>query len=374
MSAPTESGYGDRVWQVWRAAMRDRLRGDKRRAYARLGYLSPPGGTGRLIWIKSAHTRESVLTGAELVRAVREKRLDVRLAFTFEAEYPGLLGTRLHGMRKAGVGYGPSATPTALRRVLRRFDPLGLVLVGPVHANTWSALAGRKVVAVDCSPPAGSNVVAALATNRAQTAAWQGRAHPALSSGALLSLLVEAQVDPNFKTLVCGGHTLDIWWLHAERADDYIAAWRASPLARHGVLFVSGGRVEAALALSTWERKAITPGSVVGIDDTRWLPAIAASATAIHLIDPPPLVFWQAVAGGNMVSYDLADIDTLVNEAAFPPVRHHSSAELIEAWQAQLAQPLSARHQADALRRLFWAERRRAQTAADALLQHIYDW
>ena len=377
MSTHTDPTYGDRFWQVWRAVLRDRLRGDNGRANARLGFLSPPGGGGRLIWVKSAGTRTSVLLGAELVRAIREKRLDVRLALTFEAEYRGPIEARVNGLRKVGVGYGPSARPAALRRVLRRFEPLGVLLVGPAYASGWRHFAGQKLIAVDCWPPpdlAALSEVTALPSCRAQATAWQALTARTFPPAALVSLLVEAQVDPNFKTLVCGGRSLDIWWLHAAEADGHIAAWRASSLAREGVLFVSGGCVAATLAMSAWQRTAIPAGSIVAVDEVRWLPAIAASADAIHLVEPSPLEFWQALAGGNVVTYDIHDLDMFVNEPDYPPTHRLTGSELMAAWQAYRDAPLRARREADTLRRLFWAERRRAQTAADTVLREIYAW
>ena len=377
MSTHTDPGYGDSFWRIWHAILRDRLQGSPGRANARLGFLSPPTGSGRLVWIKSAGTRTSVLMGAELLRAIREKRLDVRLALTFEAEHRRLIATRVNGLRKVGVGYGPSARPAALRRVLRRFDPLGVVLVGPAHVNAWRQFAGHKLMAVDCWPQAdlaNRTDIAALPTCRAQAVAWEGRTHHLLPNAALVSLLVEAQVDPNFKTLVGGGRTLDIWWLHATEADAYAAAWRTSALARDGVLFVSGARVADSLTLSTWQRTAIPAGSIVTVDEPHWLPAIAASASAIHLAAPSPLEFWQALAGGNVVSYDVDDIDMFVNEPDYPPPCRLTGNRLMAAWQVYRDEPLRARREADSLRRLFWAERRRAQAAAAALLQDIYAW
>lgn len=377
MSTHTDATYGDGLWRVWRAVLRDRLRGNPGRANARLGFLSPPAGSGRLIWIKSAGTRTSVLIGAELLRAIREKRLDVRLALTFETEHRSLIAARVNGLRKIGVGYGPSARPAALRRVLRRFDPLGVVLVGPVHAGAWRRFAGHRLMAVDCWPQADLAIptdVATLPSCRAQAAAWGGRAQRMFPSAALVSLLVEAQVDPNFKTLVGGGRALDIWWLHAAEAEMYVAAWRTSVLARDGVLFVSGAQIADSVTLSTWQRTAIPAGSIVAVDEPHWLPAIAASASAIHLVAPSPLEFWQALAGGTIVSYDIDDIDMFVNEVDYPLPRHLTGNELMDAWQAYRDEPLRTRRQADSLRRLFWTERRRAQAAAATLLQEIYTW
>lgn len=378
MSTHTDPAYGERLWRVWHAVLRDRLRGNRSRANARLGFLSPPAGSGRLVWIKSAGTRASVLMGAELVRAIREKRLDVRLALTFETEHRRLIAARVNGLRKVGVGYGPSARPAALRRVLRRFNPLGVVLIGPVHPSAWQQFAGHRLMAVDCWPQADLVTtltdIAALPSCRAQAAAWQGHARQVFPNAALMSLLVEAQVDPNFKTLVGGGRALDIWWLHAEDADAHIAAWRTSALARDGVLFVSGAPIADSVTLSTWERTAISAGSIVAVDEPHWLPAIAASASAIHLVAPSPLEFWQALAGGNVVSYDIDDPAMLVNELDYPPPRRLTGDELTAAWQGYRDEPLRARREADSLRRLFWAERRRAQAAAETVLQEIYTW
>lgn len=377
---------------LWWRDLRDRLRGESGRANARWGFLSPPPGPGKLIWIKAGGDDDSLLLGAELTRATRRKRLDVRLAFTFERDTP-LLAPGLQGLKGVGVGYGPAEVRAAVRRVLARFDPLGVIFAGTAPSVVLSqALEARGVqsVVVAAGPRTGTRVNAAYPANESQAQAWRAHSPPTAVAPAAdpLTLLVEPQVDPNFKTLIAGGRDLALWWLSdvSEREATSVArAWMASPLAASDVLFVggAGGAIESAWApfggigrLSRWHRAALAPGTAMLVDEARWLPALAASCTAVHLRRPTRAVFWQALAGGCPVSLGTSDARGYLNDPTtddlLPVV--DPIAAVIARWEEEARDVMAARRRGDALRRLFWQERRRAAERGDQLLQRVYDW
>jgi hypothetical protein len=382
--------YGAGLLALWRSDLRDRWRGEQARANARWGFLSPPSGSGKVIWIKAGASAESVLLGAEVTRSIREKRLDVRLAFTFEQERPELIAPRLRGLEKVGYGYGPADRPSAWRRVLDAFAPIGVVYAGiapPPYLN--AELAERRVrQVVVAAAPARGQFDAVYPVGHAQVAAWRGAGGAAYLAppADFLSLLVEPQVDPNFKTVVSGGRDARLWWLDgvdAVQAKAFVDQWTRSPLRDSGILFIGPrpgahdavrrGIDSSALHISAWKRNPIAPGSLVLLDDARWLPAIAASVMATHLVQAKRLHLWQALAGGCPVTLGESDVTGYLGEEADLEVKTDIS-DVLTAWGHYAQDPMIARRLGDALRRAFWKERRDAGTVADEFLQRVYDW
>ncbi len=395
MSASPDRAYGSNVWAVWRRDLADRWHGERARANGRWGLLQPPAGTGKVIWVKAGASAESVLLAAEITRAIREKRLDVRLALTFERNHPSTWESRLRGLKKIGVGFGPCDLPRVVRRVLRRFAPLGVVSVDtPVAPHLSAALASQRIhhAVVAADPPAAPlPIESAYPASKTQSQAWQSQAHvDAVSDGAdLLTLLAEAQVDPNFKTAI-GAAERGVWWMHgvdSGEAETLASAWRNSEVGARDLLFVSTldparspmlasifARHGAALSLSAWTRAPMAPGTVVLVDEARWLPAVAVSSSAIHLMRSGRLAFWQALTGGCPVSLGQREPLVYLNEPAPELLVTSDIARVLREWQAHASAPMAARKQGDTLRRLFWQERRRAAGVADAFLQRVYDW
>ena len=396
MTGQADVGYGSAFWRLWWHDVRDRISGNAARANARWGFLTPPSGSGKLIWVKVNAHPENIILAVEVLRAIREHRLDVRLALTFEDDYPALLREPLQGLKKIGLGYGPSDTPAAVRRVLRAFAPLGVVTVGTQPlTHLFSALAAsntRTVVINSQAPSAPTPVEAVYPLNQAQHQDWErsGCARYLSRSANFFTQMTQAQVDPNFKSYIGGARTLDLWWVHrlgCHAMVDVASLWMNSPLAAQGVLFVSGDECatvkeifrnggSALLMISQWQRNALIPGTVVVVDDQRWLPAIAASCTAAHFSMANDREFWQALAGGSPVS-----VSTERLAQAYLNDTHQLSfavcaeaAQLFPLWQHYLTDPISARKYGDSLRRVFWTERRRADEISRELLQRIYDW
>src|SRR5690606_30736631 len=127
----------------------------------------------------------------------------------------------------------------------------------------------------------------------------------------------EAQVEPVLSGLV--GGDLGLWWLHdptREWIGAFLDAWLCSGLVVQGVLFISVKSLDSLLELesglkamnvqilrmSDWQRVALAPGSIVLLDEQRWLPAVAAACTGAHLVTAERSVWWQALAGGSPVT------------------------------------------------------------------------
>lgn len=387
--AGAAEGYGGGRLALWAANLRDRLRGAHARANARAGWLRPPPGRGRVLWVRAGAEPRHVRMAVELAGAIRHRRLDVRIALTWEAEQPGLAEARLAGLRRLAWGYGPADAPAAVRRALRRLGPMGVVAVGGVRPRLGRALAGRDVrLAVAGGPPAGGERPALVWPFDADEAeAWTaaGTAGRVLAPADPLTLLVLAQAEPTLRALAGGGER-PLWWAHGlapAEAAAFVAAWRASPTGA-GLLWLSPQEPGAAEALaaalpdaarvSAWERTPLPAGAVMVVDDPRWLGALAASAEAVHLASAGSEAAWQALAGGAAVSAAAAA------RAACPALapsaaRALDAPEAVLAWWAEaLAAPGWRRRHGDPARRAFWAARRAAEANLETLLATVYEW
>lgn len=393
MTGAPDPGYGGNRWALWRRGLRDRLAGRHAQANARWGHVRAPAGESRLIWIKAGGSADSLRLAVDLTRAVRDKRLDVRIVLTFETDLPALWQAPLRGLRKVAVGYGPCDAPRAVRRVLRAFQPLGVVLVDtaptPVLAAALQAH-GIHSIALNSAPIPNAGCEAVYPRGPAQRRQW-ATAAPALTGPALapaadfLSQLVEAQVDPNFRSYLCGGAELALWWVHGDGSPGHTQTlrqwWCRSGLARDGILFVSGGAAAGGeIALSQWQRQPVAAGSVLVVDDDRWLPAVAASARGTHLFSLDRWPFWQALAAGTAISVaagldpgallggaEAGDLDAVFSQS-------QDLAQLEALWTDWRHDSFVPRARADAARRLFWGERRLAARLSQDLLQRIFDW
>jgi len=364
-------GYGANPVVLAYCGLRDRLQGRAHRARARWGHLRAPEGAGKLIWVRAGSSRRSVRLAAEVVAALREKRRDVRLILTYHAEYPDLLAARLGGLAKTGFGYGPADAPRAVNRVLARLEPLGVICVedAPGH-NFLRALASRKIHAVQlqgaCPQRSGLDAYYPYA----EGAVVEGAAGYVAPAADLLTLIIPSQVDPVFGSLMKGNGCTDMWWAHAPKNGlDWLRTWAGSPLYSNSVLCVSepeSGFAEAAVAAglavfkaSSWSRDAVPAGSIWIVDEERWLPALAASASGVWLgLTGDRETYWQALAGGA---------PRVAAEAS-------AAADVMVGWLALQSDPAQARKRRDESRRLFWEERRKAAAVLEEFLQRVYDW
>ncbi|MHB1513375.1 MAG: glycosyltransferase N-terminal domain-containing protein [Acidiferrobacter sp.] len=366
----------DRAYEGGRLAglaadIRDWFRGNAARANARRGFLRPAPGAKRAVWIKSDGREITGWLAAEIARSVRERRADLPIVVTFEHEHRGV-EARLAAVPNLAYGFGPADRPRATRRVIERLRP-GIVIALGTALRTRLAAALTEA-AVPClvvhGPPPPSSAPACLgfAHTAGEQRAWHGREH---WDAPLLALLVAAQVEPVFQGLA-GAHARALFWV-ADPSETVAAEiaqrWRASPAARHDILFL-GAPSPGASRLSAWDqdRRPLAPGAVVWVDEPRFWPALAASCAAIHLMAPSEPLLWAALAGGRVVSAeDVAGLELL----GAAPLIEVAWGELGRFWQELLDGPQAARTAADDVRRYFWQERRRAADAALVLLERV---
>ncbi len=369
---PKRAYEGHGLAGLW-ADLTDRLHKDYGRANARLGFLRPPAGTGRVLWIKTDDDRAHARLAVETARAVRERRQDVRLVVTFEDEYPEGWA-QLDKLARTGYGFGPADRAAATERVLGRLAPAGVIAIGgALRPELASALTRNKVpcCALHGLPPEAAIHCHGFPNTLSEREAWKGRPQ---SDAAFFSLMAEAQVEPTFSG-VAGAHARALWWLTDPDpgvVDGQVRSWRRSKLAASDILFV-GTRCADAIALSAWdrERQPLPQGAVVWVDEARFWPALAASCHGLHLSRPPEPLLWAAIGGGRVVSAERpGDLD-LLRPAPIPEI---GGRELWAYWQTVVAEPATARATADGLRRYFWEERRRAAAVTETLLQMVYHW
>ena len=322
--------------------------------------------------------------GVELMGAIRQKRLDVRLVLTFEEDYEDILEHRVSGMQKIGLGYGPCDLPRVARRVWERLSPFGVILVDsafPNHLVKQANADKAHVLAFNCDPGT-QPVEGAYPRDPDQQACWQeaGLAGFVAEPVDPHSLFVEAQVDTTLKSLVCGGEERTLWWWHGDAgaATAFVRAWRASALAEDGVLFVSSdsGRIAddaADVAISTWNRRPLDAGSVVWADEPRWYGAIASSVAGGHLAQCAQATLWSALSGGSAISI-APGLESLHPDLAEKLQQVEDSDSVLQQWVAYRDSPLEARRHGDICRRLFWDERRKLQKVIDEFLQRVFDW
>ncbi len=341
--------FGHNLLGLWLADRHDRRHGETARMAARRGLIKPLGERGKVIWILAGNTRASVHQAVELTAAIRAKRLDIRLILTFEQDFPDLLAP-LDNCDKTGWGYAPSDHPRALKRALQRLDPYGFIVVDTHVRRHLSAI-------LDKSPRV-------LATHPGKT----NFRHETIGSGAdWQTLFTQAQVDPNFKSLVNQNSERHLWWWHGPFDPQARQDWQAH--LPEDVLFVSGAMPAGQhLTISQWNREPLANGDVVWVDDEKWLPAIAASVTGSHFASHDSALLWQAMAGGHAASSSsilLPDnLKTAITTAALP----------FEHWQNWRAQPFVTRKIGDTARRLFWQTRRQAEQDSQQIIERVFEW
>lgn len=355
----------------------DRAAGRGPRANARWGLLRSPHAGGKLLWIAAGAQRSSVRLVVELARAIRDKRLDLRLVLTFEREHPDLLAglARLH---KTGWGFAPCDRPAALKRALERLAPLGVICAG-VHPrpNFAAALAGvphSLLVAAACRGTGFEH--AYPATEAQQGSCPQAACAPAVN---LLTLVMPSQVDPAFASLVNGGRERRLWWWHGDdshRLQQLVAEFRGTNT--RDPLFVSGAAaatpgLAGMIRISAWKREPMADGALIAVDDGKWLPALAAACARAHFDTLDADLMWQAMGGGTAASIvPGADLPKAVLAQALPQLA--GPAAVVKQWAACRDDPFLPRRQGERLRALFWQERRLAQQVSAELLERVFNW
>ncbi len=372
-----DSGYGARVWPVWRSVLRDYRAGDGRRARARLGFLTPPDGRGRVVWIKAGAGAAALRLGVELLGAVRDRRRDVRIVLTFEQDDPELLKELLRPWPRVGIGYGPCDRPGVVRRVLARFQPCGIILaeLGAAPMNLLaSTLASVAVVGAPAAPLRNGMVWPVSEANQRD---WSdnGTAHDQMPAADPQARFVEAQVDVVLRVLT-GGDERCLWWWHGESGQwlGWLAAWQRWEHARRDILlfsFADAGdpaRIDA-VKVSTWDRQPLPGGTLLHIDDCRWFGAAASAATAVHLAVPGRDVLWQSLAAGCALT-----LGAEPGHARLPTSVLPKDEQVIRRWSELRGDLNHRRAEGDAARRRFWDERRQVDANLAALLDRVWTW
>jgi hypothetical protein len=350
MSVNWKDPFGSNFFGLWLADRRDRKAGQNSRIAGRWGWLKPLGERGKVIWIIAGSTRENVHQAVELTAALRAKRLDIRLVLTFEQDYPDLLAP-LDECDKTGWGYAPCDHPRALARAMQRLEPYGFIVVNTQVRPHLQALLNQHQRVLVTHPQSGT------------------LRHETIGQGAdLQTLLTQAQIDPNFKTLVNHGNERHLWWWHSDSAADhpFIKQWISE--APEDVLFVSGYPPDLPhLAISQWDRQPLPNGQVVWVDDTKWLPAVSASVTGTHFSRDNSEWLWQAMAGGAAITCVAPYLPKQAEALLICPTP-------LENWRDWRANPIQARQAGDRARRLFWQERRQAESDSQALTERVFEW
>lgn len=375
--------YGSRFWPVFLANRRDRRQGLGQRAAARNGYVRPPRGEGRIVWIKAGNSRDSVRLACEVLGAIRQRRYDIRLVMTFENDYAEIIEPRVRGLRKIGLGFGPCDRSRALERVWEIWQPLGIVAVDtPLGAGLLKQAERHRthVMAFQVATPSTSVVEAAYPCNRQSVAMWsQSQMAKFVSEPAdTLAQFVEAQADVTLRSLARGDRDdLGIWWWYGSESSqsEMIAAWRKSDLSREGVLFVSGpeGICESSvdLSLREWDRSPLHPGQVLGLDQLKWLPALASAMNAGHMQIVDRHVFWSALAGASPLSVGRPP-EGIDDWEMLPLLKEVSS--VLNYWRQMNQDSVSSRKSGDLVRQRLWAERHRIQSMMNDLINRVFDW
>lgn len=386
--------YGANPFKLFFQNWRDRRAGKQHRINARKGFLSPPQERGKVIWIRAGRSEQSVLIASEIMAAIRHKRQDVRLVLTYEEEYPDILAPRFKGLQKIGFGYGPSDSKRAVKRVLKRFQPLAVILVDePGGGNLMQALSadkGIRKVALQwtgeyhgncefdaCLPLTDSALMSCKQTFPAQD---------------VMSMLVNAQVEPSFGGIVKTDVDLPLWCVlgvqktavhnllqfttqhEGQFATAYLCLSFSSSSAEQ--LAISGLQQQGRniVRLSEWQRESIEPGSVLILDEPKWIAAVSASASAIHLLQADRYTFWQVMASGRPVSVarEITLPESSVFAAKLP--KYDLVNEVPLYWNELQATPFQARQAGDQLRSVFWQLRRNASKNIDDFLERVFNW
>ncbi len=382
------SYYGSSYWRGRWASWRDMRAGRRDRANARWGWLRVPGERGPVLWMQGFSRPGDLHLGTDLARAISDRRRDLRMILTFEQEFSDIFPGAAHGIARLGYGFGPCAHPLALKKTLERLQPFRYLALGQPAPQPLQRLLGQRripAVAMGCAPGPGALAgiwEAVYPRGLRQYAGWDvlGLGERLLPPVDFQTLVTIAQVEPNFRNLVMGSHGDSLFWVTGLGPADWpswLSAWRKWKAGGRSLLFLEGaGAPEGLPRLSRWDRQILPPGSVVCVDETRWHPALSASADAIHLQGGEVSLLWQVFASGHPLSAESGlawDLPMEIRAEARVPVLSGPAA-IMQWWENVLADPMAGRQQGDEYRRLFWQARREAGDRLPEFLQRVFDW
>lgn len=373
--------YSHQLIKIIAEDFKDWKSGNKIRSLARWGFVNPPATTGKVLWIKAGYSQTSVQLATELLGAIRQKRIDIRIILTFEEDYQDIIEPRVTGLRKIGLGYGPAAHPWALKRFFQRINPFAVILVDTYpYAELLNYIALKQLFCIGVGLPAITEhqvfeALYPLTIEQQQT--WQQvnyqgfLAEPADPS----ALFAESQIEPHFRSLANQGRKTELKiWLYIDEEEkqsieELFQQWQQHPLAEESILCIFRKNIDKQkilkiIPISRWQRTPLKAKDIILVDDKKWLASIAASAHAIHCKSITHANWWQILAVGSMLSTEATSV------TAFPYYKDLS--EVLTAWQVW--QPFIARSSGDKARQLFWQQRRQVQTMLDEFLERVFEW
>jgi hypothetical protein len=365
------------------------FRGRRAEAVAHWGLVLPPPDQRKIFWLYTGATAEEVTLAVEILGAIRQKRLDLRLIFTFARDYPELFSQKLSHFQKLALGFSPHDHPWALQNFYQRMTPFAWLAVGRPPYRHW--------------PKALKNVPAGIFVGdiaQLQAADWPKlqRIYPQSAYDTktlreeqqqkiaavadLRALLAETEIDAKLKALLLPPFQeqaeAQVWLLAGGSLNvEGWQAWQASPLANSGFLAVEKLAFDLAknlsekniVALSTWQRQALPVGSVLWLDETRWLPGIIGAASGIYFQELPKVI-WPYLAGSAAISV----VEELKAAWTWPALTQKSWPETLRYWENLRENPLTQRQQADLARKQLWQARRAAQAQLQDLLTVVFEW
>ena len=364
----------------WARDLWDRLRGRGDRPLGRWGWYRAPRGPGPLVWVYAPDCA-GARVGAELVRGIRSVRVDVRAVITAGWGCGQTLRPLLQEYRGTAAAPAVLDHQRAARRAAGRLEPNGLLAVHrlpPPQFLKGVAAAGVPVTAVACEPPRlrprGLAFAHILPWGAAQAERWRQAGHVPEAPVDLELFLARTDVEPNFKAALAPGEGRRLLWADGvpedpQEREAFLERW----VGDDHVLIIGGrgpggdtGR--PVVRLSEWDRdrRPVAPGTLVWMDEARWLPAVTASAFAGVLVAPSRTAVWQALASG-LPAVATGQAPAILRDLGVDP---EAATVLAEDWQAVGAQwaqweaeAFAWRDQQARTRRAYWEVRRRAEAA-----------
>lgn len=356
--------------------LHDRLTGHRDRARARWGAIERPDAPGKLLWVATASSRESVRLGVELVRMLASRRPDLSLTLTFETEYTDLLAS-IEANPRIVWSYAPADYVGAMQSVWRRLLPFGILLAGMTPRQNLVRLCSACHHALLVAPP-GFAVGRYERIYPGHRQTFEGR-NVAPSADLDVLMLPPPSSDDTRLAGMLAARTAYLW--HGE---DEAKAKRIFALFRgrlpHSVLLAAGPVVNAlrkytseTVALSDWPGQPVPPDKLVLLDSPGAFAGLAPGPLATHFDTPERTLLWQSLATGAAVTVSAQDwIETPSARDATDLVAGENA--LIAAWRALDGDASTRSDAARRAREGYEAERTLALRSMTELVNRVAAW
>lgn len=355
--------------------VRDRLQGRRGRARARWGKLERPSSPGKLLWIVSGASRESVRLGAEIARAILARRPDLSVTLTFEAEHPDLIAD-IEANPRIACSYAPADYAGSMHAVWRRLLPFGVILAGVLPRPNMIRLSEACRHALLVAPP-GFALGRYERIYPGHRQIYEGRnVAPACD---LEVLMLPPATDDAGLANIAAGRTVCLWHGSDDEAAKRIYALFRGHLPQS--ILLANGPVTAKLArystqtiaLSAWAEQPVPPDKLVLVDEPSALAGLMPNVMAVHFDQPDKTLMWLALAAGACLSApQIEGIDAPSALQEFRQIADENT--LIEYWRRFDADPGLRAQAAAAARQAYAAEHALAQRAFGDLLTRVSVW